>query len=182
MKGSIVAFILFASLFSCRQLKVEEALFKQYGFLLERSVKFDYTNREFKNELRQFIDTCTEYNMGIEKRVNPFESNVGITPVLLYPYFFNNKQDELVVMVLSKNKEMDGALVDYVHFIIGRKRDGNWEYSIKEGYVRTFRYEGGSTSLSEQEIALRILRNIIDLGYMPKNKIKIKDNFFKKDW
>lgn len=160
-----------------KKMNREEALFKQYAFLLEKSIKFDFANDSFKYVVQTYIDTCTEYNAQSEMRTSPFRN----TPIQLKPYLLNNAEDEVIIMVLVREKDLKNAPIDYVHFIFGKRTNKKWTFRLKERYVRSFSYEGGHPLLSDVEMSLRILRTLIDVGYMPLNELKINDKFFEKD-
>ncbi len=93
MKYILIGLILFSQIsyaqnINNKKLNLEEALFKQYAFLLERSLKFDEANKKFEFQVQQFIDTCTEYNFHLEKRIKPFEGS-KVKPIIVPPYLFN---------------------------------------------------------------------------------------------
>ena len=102
-----------------KKLKLEEALFKQYAFLLERSLKFEEANKEFKYEVQQFIDTCTEYNLHLEKRIKPFEGG-KLKPIVIPPYLFNTNYNEVILAILTRADDLQNKPLDYIHFCIWR--------------------------------------------------------------
>ncbi len=158
---------------------IDEKWIKQYAFVSEKSIKFDEANDSFRYLFKSFIDTCTEYNFQYEKRVSPFGN---YTPVLLKPYLLNNAEDEIILLVHTRAKDLANATVDYIHFISGKLRAGKWYFTLKERYVHSFGYEGNLPLLNETEISLRMLRRLIYMGYMHPRKLEIKDRFFKMDW
>jgi hypothetical protein len=164
-----------------QKLSKDEALFEQFSFLLERSIRFDYANPRFRYEVQRFIDTCTVKRDYLEKRINPFKL-YDTLPIQLKPYLFNSIQSEVIICVLNREKDLKGAPVDHVHFVLGRKEDGKWNFRLKQGYENTYGYEGGHPVLPEVEISFKILRDLIDQGYMPVDEIRINDDFFLKDW
>ena len=186
MKYILIGLTLFSQM-SCAQninekkLDLQEALFKQYAFLLERSLMFDETNKEFKYEVQQFIDTCTEYNFHLEKRIKPFEGS-KVKPIIVPPYLFNTNYNEAILAILTREDDLQNKPVDYIHYILCEKKAGKWIFRLKERYTRSFSYESGYPILSDTEIFLRMLRDLIDIGYMSRNALKINDDFFKKKW
>lgn len=160
-----------------------DIFFKQYAYLLKKSLEYDIENERFKYEVQAFIDTCSEYNKGIDTLVKPFVNNNerGGT-IILHPYLFNSKQDKVIIMALSKGTTASGKPLEQVQYVLGNKEDNKWTFSKKEAHVRSFSYEGGHPLLSDTEISLRILRTFIDWDYMPVDKVKINDKFFDKDW
>jgi hypothetical protein len=186
MKYILIGLTLFSQM-SCAQntndkkVDLGEALFKQYAFLLERSLRFDETNKEFKYEVQQFIDTCTEYNFHLEKRIKPFEGS-KVNPIIVPPYLFNTNYNEAILAILTREDDLQNKPVDYIHFVLGEKKGGKWIFRLKERYTKSFSYESGHPVLSDTEIFLRMLRNLIDMDYMPHNALKINDDFFKKNW
>lgn len=160
------------------KLDPNNALFHQYSFLLEKSLKYDHQNNDFKYDVAKFIDTCTWYVSYLEKRISPFDST---TPIQLKPYLFNSDQTQVILMVLHREEDRNGDPVDYVSFILGSYNNITWVFRLKEGYVRSFGYEGNHPMLSDTEMTIRILRTLIDSGYMPPDEVKINDKFFKDD-
>lgn len=156
----------------------EDVLFNQYAYLLEKSMKYDFHNDSFKYVVQTYLDTCTEYSAQIESRVDPFKGDI---PIQLKPYLFNNAEDKVIIMAIIRSVDQNNNPLDYVHFIIGNYSNEKWAFSLKERYVRSFSYENSYPQLSDTEISIRILRTLIDAGYMPPDKVKINDNFFETD-
>ena len=162
---------------------VVDIFFKQYAYLLRRSIEYDIENERFKYEVQEFVDTCTEYRFGTDRLVKPFISHSGRSvPIILHPYLFNNAQDRVIIMILTKDNDTEGDPVEEVRYVLGRKEDDTWTFRKKKAHVRGFRYEGGHPLLSDTEMSLRILRTFINWGYMPVKEVKIHDKFFEKDW
>lgn len=181
-----MAFILLSQL-CCAQdlgrvkLNGNEALFRQYAFLLERSMRFDHGNKDFRYEVQQFIDSCTEYSFHQEKRVKPFEGS-KLKPVIVPPYLFNTNYDKVILTILTRENDLQNKPVDYIHFILGKRIGSIWSFNLKERHTKSFSYEAGYSLLSDTEIFLRVLRELINAGYMPIDGLNINDAFFKKDW
>lgn len=157
----------------------EEALFRQYAFLTKESYEYVLRNRTYKQEISQYIDTCTIFN---------FKSDYNRLkePVILSPFLFNTKKNKAWIMVLNRTVDLKNKPVEYVSFVLASKSKKKWSFKLKKGYVKTFSYSQHSSGsfpiLCEQEITLRVLREVIDLGYMEKNSNQIMDSFFEKNW
>ena len=160
---------------------VVDIFFKQYAYLLSRSLEYDIENDGFKYEVMEFVDTCTKALVGWDEPIKPFENNARGGPIILHPYLFNNAQDRVIIMILVKGNDTEGDPVESVQYVLGRKKDGKWTFRIRKG-VRGFRYEGGHPLLSDTEMSLRTLRTLINWGYMPVEEVKINDKFFEKGW
>ncbi len=188
MKNSLFILMLFSvysfsSIFGQNNMEKEDFLFKQYAFLLERSFKFDHANPKFKYEAQAYIDSCLEYSKGIEKWVSPFANNERGGPTLLHPYLFDNQNTKVILLVLIKGVGTQNKPIENIRFVIGSKVDEKWKFELREGLVRSFAYENKHPEISEAEMSLRVIRNLIDWGYMPLKRLKIKDDFFeKKSW
>jgi len=140
-----------------------------------------YLSKVLSYEVQGFIDTVSEYMQG--HFIKPFTINsVRGGSILLYPYFFNSKQDRVILMILNRKMTLSNKPVEKIRFVLGKKENDNWIFSIKKGYVRSFSYENAYPLLSDTDMSLRILRNFIDWGYMPLDEVKINDKFFDKDW
>ena len=162
---------------------VVDIFFKQYAYLLSRSLEYDIENERFKYEVQQFVDTCTEYNHGTDRLVKPFvTNNERGGPIILHPYLFNNTQDRVIIMILTKGVGINGKPREKIKYVLGRKEDDKWIFRKKKAHVRGFHYEGGHPLLSDTEMSLRTLRTLINWGYMPVKEVKIHDKFFEKDW
>ncbi len=162
---------------------VVDIFFKQYAYLLSRSLEYDIENERFKYEVQEFIENHKEDAPGVDTLINPFfHSNERDGPIILHPYLFNNAQDRVIIMILTKGVGLSGKPVESVHYVLGKKEDDKWTFRMKEAHVRGFHYEGGHPLLSDTEMSLRILRTFINWGYMPVKEVKIHDKFFEKDW
>lgn len=160
-----------------------DIFFKQYAFLLRRSLEYNIEDVEFKYEIQAFLNNYKEKAPGLDTLINPFSNNASRNgPVILYPYLFNTKKDRVVLLILSRETNMSGAPVEKVKFALGNRVDDEWIFTKKKAHVRSFSYEGGHPVLSDTEIALRILRTFIDWNYMPLGEVKINDDFFEEGW
>lgn len=165
-----------------QKLEPQNALFQQHAFLLERSMKFDMLNEKFKFRIQEFIDTCTQFNFALEKRVNPFDTVNNKISVIVQPYLFNNDFSQAIIIVVKRSSDSNNKPLDYVHFILGKNDKEKWSLGLKERYSRSFSYAIGHPVLSDTEIFLRVLRTLINDGYMASNSLIIDDDFFLKDW
>lgn len=161
----------------------EEALFRQYAFLTQESYYFSESNGSFREQAFNYIDTCSSGIPGY-KLLN---DNMRFKePTILEPYLFNNDKSKAWVLILMRDKDLKGKPVEYVEFVLATKEGDDWSFNLKKGYSRSFSYGGYKDSkhpiLSEQFITLRILRQLIDQGYMDLYSNQINDNFFDKDW
>jgi len=162
-----------------------EFFLDQYAYLLHRSFSYDIENSSFKYRIQEYIDSYKEYNQVLEEEINPFKHGIPLEsrnePKILQPYLFSGEYDRVIIMVVRRDRDLADNRVDRVHFILGEVGSGKWEFTKKKGYVRSFGYEGGHPSLSDTEISLRVLRTLIDQGFMPVNKLRVNDKFFKND-
>lgn len=172
--------LLFLSASGCAQPKggAEEmnsrnALFKQYAYLLQQSLEYTDSNNEVLPAIQKFIDTTREYD---------FKTNSRMEPVILQPLLFNTNKQKILIMVLERTIEGKNDPAEYVKFVYADKRSNRWEFTLKKGYTRSFSYAFGHPVLSDQEITLRVLRDLIDAGYMDSKGYQIHDEFFKDEW
>ncbi len=171
-KGAIMAFLLLLN--SCSLYSQDMDLFQQYTCLLKESFEYthDYLGQSFSAKLDSFV---TKYE-------GPDFKNVIIEPIILHPFLFDSSKSRVVVMILLRKRGLSGRRYERVFFISARNLGTDTiEFKLLESYVRSFQYEGNATILSDQEITLRILRSVIDEGYLFPGTCKVNDAFFEKD-
>ena len=161
-------------LHSCSLNTQDMDLFQQYSCLLKKS--FEYTHppagRSFLVELDGFI----------KKLEKPDFQGLLLEPVMLHPLLFDSSSDRTIAMVVLRKKGLSGRRYERVFFISARNLGtDSTEFKLLEGYVKSFQYEGNAVVLSDQEITLRILRSVVDEGYLFPGTCKVNDSFFDKD-
>jgi hypothetical protein len=162
----------------CSQNMSSKNLFEQYAYLLENSFKFSQEEKGTHLIFRadEYIKSYKTENFDfLTTRLHRSEY------IILQPFLLNNRRDKGIILVLTRDMDLNDTKVERVHFLSVKYADKKWELRFHEGYVRSFGYEGNAVTLSDQEIFLRVLRNLIDNGYLKGNTCEINDNFFETD-
>lgn len=181
----IILILLFSTLFSCQKLNqlTTDQFYNQYAFLLKESMQYDAQNTTFKYEIQEFINTYKEVNAATDKIINPFiGTNSRLEPIILSPYFFNNKKDKVIIMILIRGRGISGKPVDIIKFVLGDKNEHKWNFRREKVETINYRYGNEDPIISDTFISLSVAKKFINRKYMYENKLKINDNFFNEFW
>ncbi len=161
------------AIFGCSQGQSNH-LYEQYTLLLQQSQDFSAVHPTFLEMVTQYIANQKDYRF----------SDGRMEYMVCQPFLLSSQKDKVLVMVLKRSLDLNDRRTEYVRFISAQKTDKTWKLALDTVGTRSFSYAyEENPTLSDQEITLRILRNLIDEGYMGKKDLKINDQFFQtSDW
>lgn len=149
-------------------------LFEQYACLLSKSYKF----LEKENNEVAFLDSLNSYL----KNTSEYDFNDGrLEFIICQPFLLSMEENKSIILVLNRCLD-NGKKVERIKLISAKLIDKKWLFKVNKGYTRSFSYEGDVPVLSDQEITLRLLRNLIDEEYLLKNSCEINESFFINSW
>ena len=164
----------------------KKSLYQQYAFLLERSFDFvdaDSHRQSFLEKLNYYLKN---YKHPFEyRKTDTFDFIHGrLESVILHPILLNNKEDKALVMVLTRGKTIDGKRIEEINFVSAIKSSMGWMFKVNNVSTLSYSYFEDHPTASDQELALRALKQIISDGYFRGNQVdQISDDFFEKsDW
>ena len=152
--------------------KQANIFFNQYTYLLEKSLAFINRdeNKPFVDSLNSFVKNQPQYHSHTK-----FWETVVCQPIL-----FNTTCDKALILVLKRIDVQEGCRFDDVLIINANKVGSVWSFKSKSGVTLGSVYYPNITRYSDQENILRILRNLINEGYLYQKTCAVDDNFWNK--
>jgi hypothetical protein len=152
--------------------KNELSELKQYCLLLEESYYFlsQGDQKNFKEDLSSYIMDCKEYD---------FKNGI-IESYLCEPILVNKDYTKAIIPIIKRDRDLSGKRVDYIIYVSAKFVNKKWIFKVKKGWSESFGYENSYPMLSDTEIGIKVVRNLL----LRKDIIqgnKQQDDVFLKD-
>lgn len=125
----------------------------QYCVLLKESQDFLSAKEQanFKDSLYFYLKNNRDYNF----------NNGRSEALICFPILLNSSYDKAIVPVLKRIKDLGNKNVEIVVYVSAKLESGQWVFKVKKGHSESFSYQDSYSVLSETEIGIKVVRNLL---------------------